>query len=211
MVGRRAYDLMYRLWTPWDAVGVRPELRRLADDGELTATDHRRVIDLGCGTGANAVFLAARGHQVVGVDFAPVALRKAEARARAAGVEDRCRFLEADLTASDLPDQVGGPFDLIVDASSLDDLDADGRAILAGHLARLARPGAVMLCWCWYTARNELPRISFTGPSRLSPGIDPGEEHRLFGDAFDIEVLRPPHRHEACLLLRRRADVAGHA
>ena len=205
MVGRWAYDLMYRWRAPWDAVGVRPELRRLVEDGRVTPDSHLRVVDLGCGTGANAVFLAARGHEVTAVDFSPVALRKAATRAADAGVLDRCRFLEADLTAPDLPAILGGdPFDLVVDASTLDDLDAAGRRVLADHIVALARPGAVLLFWCFYAAQDELPRISFTGPSRLSPAIEPGEEETLFGEAFEIELLRPPVRHEACFLLHRR-------
>ena len=206
VVGRRAYDLMYRMWVPWDAVGVRPELRRLVEDGSLTPSTHPRALDLGCGTGANAVFLADRGFDVTAVDFSTVALAKAAQRARrdaAAGVS--LRFVEADLTSADLPTLAGGPFDLLVDASTLDDLAPAGRAALADHLARLARPGAVLLCWCFYAARATLPRVSFTGPSRVTPGIEPGEEQTLFGEAFDIEIIRPPDsNHEACLLLRRR-------
>jgi SAM-dependent methyltransferase len=207
VIGRRAYDLMYRLWAPWDVVGVRPELRRLVEDGTLTPATHPRAIDLGCGTGANAVFLADRGFDVTAVDFSTAALAKARERARrdaAAGA--RLRFVEADLASPDLPALAGGTFDLLVDASTLDDLAPAGRTALAGHIARLARPGAVLLCWCFYTARDTLPRVSFTGPSRMTPGIEPGEEETLFGDAFDIEIIRPPGSdHEACLLLRRRS------
>jgi SAM-dependent methyltransferase len=220
VIGRRVYDLMYRWWAPWDAVGVRPELRRLVEDGTLTPSSHPRAIDLGCGTGANAVFLAELGFDVTAVDFSPAALAKAAERARRSSAltgqgpggseaAARLRLVEADLTGLDLPALVGGPFDLLVDASTLDDLAPAGRTALAGHIARLARPGAVLLCWCFYAARDTLPRVSFTGPSRMTPGIEPGEEQTLFGAAFDIEMLRPPVRHEACLLLRRRADGAA--
>jgi SAM-dependent methyltransferase len=207
--GRRAYDLAYRLWAPWDSVGVRPELRRMVEGGELTSTEFPRAIDIGCGSGANSVFLAEHGHQVTGVDFSPVGLRKAEQRAVRAGVAERCRFVQADLTAPDLPDLVGGPFDLLVDASTIDDLTGSRRVAAAEHLGHLARPGAVLLCWCNYTTPEQLPRFSFTRPSRMVPVIEPGEEQRLFGAAFDIEILRPPDADfEACLLMRRRRDTA---
>jgi SAM-dependent methyltransferase len=205
MVGSRAYDLMYRWWAPWDAVGVRPDLRRLLDAGEVTPASHPRAIDLGCGTGANVVELASRGFEVTGVDFSRVALGKAEQRARDAGVGDRCRFVQADLTAATLPATLAGPYDLLVDFGTLDDLDAAGRATLAAHVADLARPGAVVLFWCFYAARAELPRISFTGPSRMTPGIEPGEEETLFGDAFDLEPFSR-EGHTACFVLRRRAE-----
>jgi SAM-dependent methyltransferase len=205
--GRRAYDLAYRLWAPWDSVGVRPELQRMVEDGVLTPSEHLRVIDLGCGSGANTVFLAERGHKVTAVDFSRVGLRKAERRAVRAGVADRCRFIQADLTAPDLPDLVGGPFDLLVDASTIDDLVGARRVAAAEHLGHLARPGAVLLCWCNYATPEQLPRFSFSIPSRMVPVIEPGEEQVLFGGAFEIEILRPPDAYfEACLLMRRRAD-----
>lgn len=203
--GRRAYDLAYRSWAPWDAVGVRPELQRMVDSGAVNPIDHPKVLDLGCGSGSNTVFLAAQGHQVTAVDFSPVGLRKAEQRAARTGVVDRCRFVEADLTAPDLPGLVDGPFDLLIDASTLDDLATSSREVVAEHLASLARPGALLLCWCNYTTADQLPWFSFTRPSRLVPVLEPGEEQRLFGAAFDIEIARQPDTYfEACLLLRRR-------
>ena len=58
---RWAYDLMYRVWAPWDAVGVRDDLRHLLESGRVTPQSHPRAVDLGCGTGANAVYLAEHG------------------------------------------------------------------------------------------------------------------------------------------------------
>jgi SAM-dependent methyltransferase len=207
MVGARVYDWMYRWWAPWDSVGFRPELRRLLDTGEVSPATHPRAIDLGCGTGANVVELAARGFEVTGVDFSTVALAKARERARDAGVADRCRFLEVDLTAPTLPVEVGGAYDLLLDFGTLDDLRPAGQVRMAEHVARLARPEAVVLFWCFHGPRSELPRISFHGPSRMAPGLEPGDEERLFGDAFDIEPFARPFRHAACFLLRRRARV----
>ena len=206
MVGSRFYDLAYRWgWAPWDAVGVREELRALLATGEVTPATHPRALDLGCGTGANVVELATRGFETTGVDFSAVALHKAEERARAAGVDERCRFLEVDLTAASLLPAVGAGYDLLLDFGTLDDLRPEGRARMAAHVARLARPGAVVLFWCFYGARQELPRISFHGPSRLTPTIEPGEEEQLFGEDFEIEDFARPHPHAACFLLHRRA------
>lgn len=206
MVGRRAYDAMYRWWAPWDAAGVRDDLRALVEAGTVTPAGHPRAVDLGCGTGANVVYLAESGFAVTGVDFSPVALRKARRRAEEAGVAHRCRFVEADLTEPATA-AIGGPFDLLVDFGTLDDLGAAGRAALARNVAGLARPGALFLFWCFYAARDELPWISFAGPSRLAPAIEPGEEQALFGDAFTIERFGPERRRVACFLLQRRAPA----
>jgi SAM-dependent methyltransferase len=207
--GRHAYDLAYRVWAPWEVVGVRPELQRMVEGGVLRPTEHPNVIDLGCGSGANSVFLAAHGFEVTAVDFSRAGLRKAHRRAVQAGVAERCRFVEADLTSPELHDRVGGPFDLLIDASTIDDLTGARRAAVAENVTRLARPGAVLLCWCNYTTPEQLPRFSLTRPSRLVPVIEPGEERRLFGTAFEIELVRPPDADlEACLLLRRRVGAA---
>jgi SAM-dependent methyltransferase len=204
VVSAKVYDVMYRWWAPWDGVGFRPELCELLETGRVAPTTHPRAIDLGCGTGANVVELAARGFDVTGVDFSSVALSKARARAAAGGVADGCRFLEVDLTAPTLPPEVGGPYDLVLDFGTLDDLRSAGRERMAAHMADLARPGSTVLFYCFYGSRSELPRVSFHGPSRLAPGLEPGEEQRLFGGAFEIEPFARPDRFTACFLLRRR-------
>jgi SAM-dependent methyltransferase len=205
MVGRGVYDLMYRYWAPWDAVGVRADLRRLLDDGEVDPARFPRALDLGCGTGANVVFLAERGFRPVGVDFSRVALDKARQRALDAGVADRCRFVAGDLTAERIPG-IGGPFDLVLDFGTIDDLNADGRRAAARTVERLSRPGARFLLWCFYAPRSDLPAFSLHGPSKLAPAIEPGEETALFGRAFAIkEFSRDAANRAACFLLTRRA------
>ena len=203
MVGPRSYDLAYRLWAPWDAVGVREDLVALLDSGRADPTTHRRAIDLGCGTGANVVHLAGRGHVAWGVDFSRVAIRKARERAEAARVADRCTFVEGDLTAEAIPG-VDGPFDLLVDFSTLDDLDDRGRRAMAATVKRLSRAGSLFLFYCFFGNPTDLPRFSLTGPSRMTPVIRPGEETELFGDAFDIEPYSRPSATTACFLMTRR-------
>ncbi|GIU99071.1 MAG: hypothetical protein KatS3mg014_0687 [Actinomycetota bacterium] len=163
------------------------------------------AVDLGCGTGANAVFLAERGFRVTGIDFSPVALRKAGRLAEERGVGERVRFVQGDLTAAAIPG-VDGPFDLLVDYGTLDDLRGESRRRMADTVERLSRPGAVFLLWCFYAARGDLTWISFNGPSRLAPAIEPGEEERLFGSVFAIERLPKPEpgSRAACFLMTRR-------
>lgn len=201
-----AYDLTYRYGAPWDAVGVRGELREFLDQGSVSSETHPRAVDLGCGTGANAVFLAEQGFESHGVDLSPVALEKARERARTAGVGDRVRFVRGDLTARQVPG-LDGPFDLLLDFGTLDDLRTVGRRAMADLVTRVSRPGSVLLLWCFYAARDQLPRFSLTGPSRLAPAIEPGEETRLFGDHFDIRPGPRPRtvNPAACFVMTRRA------
>jgi SAM-dependent methyltransferase len=206
VVGARAYDLLYRFRAPWEQ-GPRSELVELVESGILSpqSLPPGRAIDLGCGSGANAVYLAERGFHVTGVDFSRVALAKARRLAESRHVERRVVLVRGDLTRAAIPG-VLGPFDLLIDYGTLDDLRAVKRRAMATTIQRLSRGGSRFLFWCFYGMKSELPWMSFTGPSRLAPGLEPGEEEALFGDAFDIERLPKPPRDSraACFLMTRR-------
>ena len=197
---------MYRFGAPWE-IGPREELVGLVESGVLTpeALPPGRAIDLGCGSGANSVFLAEHGFDTVGVDFSRTALDKARRLAGERGIAGRVRFVEGDLTATSIPG-VERPFDLLVDYGTLDDLRGDKRRAMAATAKRLARPGGKFLLWCFYAAQEELPLISFSGPSRLSSAISPGEEAALFADSFDIERQGKPEpgSRAACFLMTRK-------
>jgi SAM-dependent methyltransferase len=210
-VGRRAYDLMYRFGAPWEDAD-RVELRALVQDGRCSPEMLRppdggpaRAIDLGCGSGNVSCELAEAGFSVTGVDFSEVALRKARARAAERGLgEDRVRFVQGDLTADALP-QAPGPYDLLVDYGTLDDLPASGRRAMAALVTSLARPGSRFFLFAFSGQPQDLPRFSFSGPSRAFPGIVPGEAEALFGPAFSVELLQAPSRRSliATYLLER--------
>ncbi len=204
------YDLIYRRRAPWE-IGPRSELVGLVDAGVITPERLApgRAVDLGCGAGANAVFLAQAGFDVVGVDFSSVALRKARRAANAAGVSERLHLVQGDLTAARIPG-VEGPFDLLVDYGTLDDLSPPGRAAMAATIVRLSRPGSVLVMYAFYAARADLPWFSLSGPSRVAPALEPGEEVALFGEAFEIERLpepRPAQRAAAFVMTRRDGGV----
>lgn len=78
-------------------------------DDEFPTAGH--ALDLACGQGTVAAWLARRGMRVHGVDVSPVAVAQAHDLARRCGVGDRCRFEVADLDDG-LP--AGPPMDLVV-------------------------------------------------------------------------------------------------
>ena len=126
-------------------------------------------------------------------------------------MSERVRLVRGDLTAPSLPG-VEGPFDLLVDYGTLDDLAPTDRRAMAATIIRLARPGSIFVLYAFYAARADLPRFSLTGPSRLVPVLEPGEEVELFGDAFEIERLpepRPEHLTAAFVMTRRDHQAAG--
>ena len=82
---------------PWDTGRPSSELQRVISQHAIQPC---RALDLGCGTGTNCVWLAQQGFDVTGIDVAPLAIERAEERARAAGVN--VQFVAADIL--NLPD-----------------------------------------------------------------------------------------------------------
>ena len=98
-----------------------------------------RVLDLAGGDGGDALRLAARGHHVTVVDYAPAMLAAAAERAAAGGLSDRMTCVRADVTA--LPaDLAAGEFDVVLCHNLLAYVD-DMRSTLAGALAPLKDGG----------------------------------------------------------------------
>lgn len=96
-----------------------------------------RALDVACGAGRNALFLASTGRRVDALDISPTALARGRAAAASRGLE--IRWIEADLDPD--PDAVlpEGPYDLIVVVRYVH------RGILAPLWKRLA-PGGALLC-----------------------------------------------------------------
>lgn len=211
-VSRIGYDVIYRLGIArvlWSRVD-RWEIRELVEGGGpcdparlAPASGGRpRAIDVGCGEGGVTIYLARQGFETVGVDFSREALRLARRAAERENLEeDRLRFVQADLTASAIP-SVEGPFDLIVDYGTLDDLGPAERRRAAGLIGRLARPGSRFFLYAAMGRREELPRFGY--PSRYGPFMVPGEPEDLFGDLWEIErIPREGHPFIATFLLTR--------
>ncbi len=162
---RLFFELLYRFGRPrWDTGITPPELVEF-----VARTPARRAVDLGCGTGTNAVYLAEHGWEVIGVDFSSLAVDRARWRAQAAGVL-RVRFLRNDVT--ELPDL--GTFDLAYDIGCLHAVPSHRRPRYAAWLAASLRSGASYLL------------NAFT-PSGGGPGITRPDVERLFAGSFALE------------------------
>ena len=81
---------MYSGVPPWDIGRAQPEVVRIAEAGGFTGA----VIDVGCGTGENALELSGRGLPVLGIAASPRAVEKARAKATERGLS--AEFLVAD-------------------------------------------------------------------------------------------------------------------
>jgi SAM-dependent methyltransferase len=157
----------------WDIGGPQGALLRLAGRGLIVGS----VLDAGCGTGENALHLAALGHTVLGVDFAAVAVARAIEKAAERGLSAEFRVADAlDLAA------LGRTFDTILDVGLFHTFSDAERPRYAASLGTVLRLGgrAFLLCW---SDRNPFGR----GPRRISTR----EIRQAFGDGWRVEAIDP--------------------
>ncbi len=189
-VQRAFFWLAYRLHrTPWDTGISPPELVERVEG--TAALPPGRALDIGCGTGTNAIYLARHGWEVVGVDFTGRALAIARRKATAAGVP--VRFVQGDATRLGTLG-LGGGFDLLLDIGCFHGVPAERRAAYAAGVAALARPGATLLLFCFRAADG--------GP----PGVPDHEVQRVLAGDFDLVQVLPGEgpRDPAWYALHRR-------
>jgi SAM-dependent methyltransferase len=156
---------------PWETGKPHPQLVAVAD--RVTSP----VLDAGCGTGEVALFLAARGHEVTGIDFVEEAIRRARSKAAARGL--KVEFLHKDaLTLREWSRQ----FATVIDFGLFHVFsDADRRRYVEGLRTVLA-PGGRLFLACF---SDEEPGTE--GPRRVSRQ----ELHEAFADGFEIESIEP--------------------
>ena len=105
----------------------------------LALAPGRRLLDLTCGPGLYAVPLAQRGVAVTGVDFSPASIAHARRLAEAAGVAERCLFIEGDVR--DYEPEAGSYDAALFLYGQLAVFPRDEAAALLGKAARALRPG----------------------------------------------------------------------
>jgi SAM-dependent methyltransferase len=174
------YELLYRIgFLPWDTDTVPGELRALAEGDD--ALPPGRALDLGCGTGTHAVYLAAHGWQVTAVDNVERALRRA--RDRAAAQKVTVNWVNADV--SQLAQLGLEPrFTLVFDRGCYHGLNERQRKAYADAVTELAPHGATLLIWAmrpnrtpWEPAGADSAEIAarfadweLSGPDRAESG-----------------------------------------
>lgn len=152
-----------------------------------------RALDLGCGPGRNALYLASLGFQVDAVDLSPAAISWAEERAREAGAGSAVRFHLGDAFALD-PAACGGPFDLVHDSGCFHHLPPHRRVGYLQLLDRVLAPGGrfSLTCFAHGAMGSELPDADFYGRSRLDGGLayTPESLRWIFSDLEEVELRR---------------------
>lgn len=163
---------------PWDIgrpqqpfVAVGESLVRSAAGGPA------RVIDIGCGTGDLALWLAEQGCAVTGIDFLAAPLEAARAKARARGLT--VNFLQMDaLAVGEIPER----FDAATDCGLFHTFDDAGRAAYVAALGRLLPRGARLFILCMSEAEP-----GTHGPRRVTER----ELRAAFASGWEIETIEP--------------------
>ena len=161
------YELMYLVgFKPWDT-GVPPPQLTAVVEGPPPAPPGR-ALDLGCGTGTNAIYLARHGWEVTAIDMVGRPLRAARRRAAAAGVAPR--FIRGDVTR--LPELgVGGGHGLLFDLGCFHGVPVARRDAYAAGVTAAAVPGATFLLFGFAPgAMSWLPGVSAGELRRRLPG-----------------------------------------
>jgi SAM-dependent methyltransferase len=169
------WDAAYRGERPpgWDTGRPASDLVKAVESGLVKPC---RTVELGCGTGTNAVYLAGKGFEVTGIDLAPTALVIAQKKAQEAGVE--VRWLLADVLA---PPRLE-PFELVFDRGCYHGVRRQNAAGYVAAVRRLSKPDARILILAG-SAKEPPPH---SGPPRVKE-----EEIRAdFAKDFQLEDLR---------------------
>ena len=114
----------------WDIGRPQPAVVRLAESGGFSGC----VLDAGCGSGENALYLASVGLDVVGVDGSATAIEQAKAKAATRAL--RVEFVAADACGLD---EMPGQFDTVLDCGLFHTFDDEDRMSYVAALARLVR------------------------------------------------------------------------
>lgn len=157
---------------PWDDEAPPPEVVTLT--AELRPG---RALDLGCGFGRAAVYLARHGWRVDGVDFIPQAIAEARARAEAAGVSQMAHFHLATVTDLHF---LAGPYDLALDVGCMHALNEVELPAYRDGLIRLLRPNARYLL---FARLRQAETEEEDGPR----GIPEATIYALFATTFALE------------------------
>jgi SAM-dependent methyltransferase len=173
------YEILYKYFrAPWD-IGPRKELVSLVTSGRLQPC---RAIDLGSGTASNCIYLAENGFDVTGVDYAVSAIDRGRRIADEAGLQ--VEFIVDDLTNLQ---HVEGPFDLLIDYGTLDDLVPRNRDLYVESVLPLTRPGSHFLLYTFEWQLRRWERMLMKAAIFGAMAMEPGEVQNRFGKYFEIE------------------------
>jgi SAM-dependent methyltransferase len=153
---RLFFQFSYYQKPPWDTGVSPPELIEF-----IASHSAGRAIDIGCGTGTNVITLARSGWRVLGVDFAPRAIRLARQKIKRAGVQ-------AELQVDDATklNRVHALYDLALDLGCFHGISPNGRIRYLQQLDRILAPDGFWLLYAFIK-----PETDPASPGLVEPEI----------------------------------------
>jgi ubiquinone/menaquinone biosynthesis C-methylase UbiE len=137
------WDEVYRGTPPWDIGRPQPAFEALVNDGEIRPG---RALDVGCGTGENAILLAKSGCTVTGIDLALDAISLAKAKA----AERHVAAIFVAGNALELDRHFGeGAFDTVIDSGLFHVLTDEERPVYVRQVQRVLKPGGRYFMMCF--------------------------------------------------------------
>jgi cyclopropane fatty-acyl-phospholipid synthase-like methyltransferase len=170
-VDRGTFEDFYEGKTPWDIGKPQGTFAAIADQ----IADP--VLDAGCGTGEHALYFAAQGRRVTGIDFVEEALRRARAKASERG--QAVEFLVKDATT--LGDW-GERFASVIDCGLFHCFSDEDRRRYVQGLAQVVKPDGRVFLMCF---SDQEPGSE--GPRRVSRQ----ELYDAFADGWEVESVHP--------------------
>jgi len=169
-----SWEDAYKTVPPWDVGRPQPAFAELVRAGELSSG---RVLDVGCGTGENALYLAGNAFSVTGVDLTSLAI--AVARAKAAERKLKVDFQIGNALSLDFND---GIFNNVIDSGLFHTFPDNDRSSYAREVARVlaSRGKYFMLCF------SEKEPTDWGGPRRVTKK----EIESTFSPLFNINYIR---------------------
>jgi len=140
---------------PWEIGRPQGEIVRLAEAGRVVGT----VLDVGCGTGENALHLAGRGHAVFGLDGSETAIALARQKAAARGLASAQFHVWDALQLR----RLRKCFDTVIDSGLFHVFPDEQRRLYAQSLAEVTASGSDLFILCWSDEEPPGP-----GPRRVA-------------------------------------------
>jgi GrpB-like predicted nucleotidyltransferase (UPF0157 family) len=170
----RPWDDSYRDGpAPWDIGGPQAPVVRLCDQGAFVGP----VLDAGCGSGDNALEIAGRDIEVIGVDVAPTAILQAQDKASIRGIA--ATFVVADALQLH---RLGRTFRSVLDCGLFHTFDDDERPAYVAGLAAVTTPGSVLHLLC----------VSDATPGDRGPrGVSQSGLRASFGAGWNVVSIEP--------------------
>ena len=167
------FDSAYRGTPPWDIGRPQKEFIDLVRRGEITGF----ILDIGCGSGDNALFFAQEGFDVWGIDASPLAIQKARKKSQQRGLTAHFQVLNALELA-----KLNRTFDTATDSGLFHTLSDEDRPRFVKNLAAILSPAGTYFMLCF----SDKEPAGY-GPRRITER----EIRKTFSDGWSINYIRP--------------------